>query len=377
MKTYVSFCLFFTFVILACSKSETTTDEIPVEESVEASYAVLISSDGVLKPQLINANAEEITLNLNESLLTEKNIPNLSTVNGSEFIQYHKDGNCNGKITYHDFKNNTNNEIAVFSDLNDCNLLATDIAKLNNSLFISYELTSDAPSSYFVRVIDLSDMEAGPIDVSLDKKPVGLSVANNRLFILTLDELVSNENSFSVMDISTQTLIHEAGLGYSVDRIFTDLQENIIIGYAELHSTINSSTLAIAYTQYENTMVAPNFSISESSNFDEDGRLFYPMNAGDNSAYPLVPAIYDFSKKLVTIYAYENFLTEAKRNIEYEIETTTVVGYDEKNGLMLVGYQKMNTADKEGGLLRIKLAPEPELVDNIDLDGVPYEIIVN
>ena len=68
---------------------------------------------------------------------------------------------------------------------------------------------------------------------------------------------------------------------------------------------------------------------------------------------------------------------EEDSNFEYEIETTTAVGYDEKNGLMLVGYKKLNIAANAGGIIRIKIAPEPMLIDNIDLDGVPIHIIVN
>jgi len=30
----------------------------------------------------------------------------------------------------------------------------------------------------------------------------------------------------------------------------------------------------------------------------------------------------------------------------------------------------------EGGLMRIKPVPEPAFIDNIDLDGVPYQIFI-
>ena len=60
---------------------------------------------------------------------------------------------------------------------------------------------------------------------------------------------------------------------------------------------------------------------------------------------------------------------------EYEIANTTMVGFDDSNGLLLVGYSKSTGAGK-GGLLRIKVAPEPELIDNIDLEGVPYTIYI-
>lgn len=375
MKTYFTFFTLCTLLIFACSKSENE----PLEDEntgIEADYVVLLNKDEVLKPQLLLADAETLSLNPAESSLLENTVPDLTYFDGSKFIQYHKDGNCAGQITTHDFKTDTSKTTPVFTDLNDCDLTATAIALSEKSVFVAYKMTSPNPNDYLVRIIDLSTSESTTIDITLDKKPVDLAVANNRLFVLTFDELITDENSLSVFDLSNNSLIHEMDLGYSVRRIFTDTQKNIIISYDELHTTLNSVNMSFEYTQYEDN-TAPKFSSATSSNFDLDGRLYYPMEPGENSSYPLVPAIYDFSKKLVVLYAYENFLTEQKRNFEYEIETTTAVGYDEENGLMLVGYKKMNTASKDGGLLRIRLAPEPALIDHIDLDGVPTKILVN
>lgn len=378
MKSYFTICTLFALVLFGCSKSDNGSDEDGEKKmtSIDADYVTLLSKNGNLKPQLLNANAELITLNPVESALAEKLIPDLSFIDGFNFLQYHSDGNCGGQVSIHNFNSDTTIEIPVFTDFNDCNLTTTSIAKFEDFIFISYEITSANPSSYLVRIIDASTVEMSSVDVTLDEKPVDLTFANNRLFILTVDELVTDENNLFVMDMSSKTLVHEMGLGYGVRRIFTDIEDNVIISYNELHTTLNSSTMAFEYTQYESG-TEPKFAASESSNFDLEGRIFYPMEPSSNSSYPLVPAIYDFSKKLVILYAYENFLTEAKRNFEYEIETTTAVGYDEKNGLMLIGYKKINSASKEGGLLRIKLAPDPAFIDNIDLDGIPVEIMIN
>ncbi len=380
MKTYTILCAIFALLIFSCSKSESVlvNDEEGENESpsIDVNYITLLSKNGFLKPQLLTANGEAIALNPTESSLAEKTIPDLSFVDGSYFMQYHKVGACAGELTTHDFNSDTTAEIAVFTDLNDCDLTATAIAKSGNLIFISYQVTSSNPSDYLVRIIDLNSSEFSAVDISLDNKPVDLAISNNRLFILIFDELITDEYNLTVLDISTKAFIHEMGLGNSVRRIFTDTKDNVVISYDELHTTLNSNTLDFVYTQYPNG-TAPEFGNTKSTNFDLEGRLFYPMDPSANSTYPLVPAIYDFSKKLVVLYAYENFLTEEERNFEYEIETTTGVAYDEKNGVMLVGYKKMSTADKEGGVLRIKLAPEPKLIDNINLDGVPIEIFIN
>jgi hypothetical protein len=58
---------------------------------------------------------------------------------------------------------------------------------------------------------------------------------------------------------------------------------------------------------------------------------------------------------------------------EYKIGDTTMASYDDTNSIMLVGYQKIDDESK-GGLLRIRLEPAPELLDNLDLEGVPYQL---
>lgn len=374
MKTYNIFYALLALVIVSCSKSDADELNIQKPQSTDADYVMLLSGDGMLSTQLLNANAEVITLNPAASSLVDKTIPNLSSMKGSSFLQYHKSDICGGILTQHDFNTDASTEIVVFEDLMDCDLTATAITSSTNSIFISYTLKNTNPDSYLVRIIDAKSTDFSFVDVILDKKPVDLAIANNNLFILTIDEQVTDENSISVLDLSSNTLIHEMGLGYDAQRIFKDGNDDIIISYEELHTTLNSSTMAVVYTQYE-TDTAPNFVNSTSNQFDVSGKLYYPSISGQHSTYAEIPAVYDFTKNLIILYAFENFLTESKRNIEFEIETTTAVGYDQENNLILIGYKKSGSS--KGGLLRVKPAPEPAFVDNIDLDGVPFEIIVN
>lgn len=374
MKTYNIFYALLALVIVSCSKSDGSAPEIENPQSTDADYVLLLSGDGMLSTQFLNANAEVITLNPAASSLAEKTIPDLSAMKDSSFLQYHKSDNCSGVLIQHDFSTDVSTEIVVFEDLLDCDLTATGITSSANSIFISYTLANTNPDSYMVRIIDAKSTDYSFTDVILDKKPVELAIANNKLFILTVDELVTDENSISVLDLSSNTLIHEIGLGYDALRIFKDGNDNIIISYEELHTTLNSSTMSVVYTQYENGK-APNFVNSTSNQFDGSGRLYYPAVSGQHSAYSKIPAVYDFTENLVVLYAFENFLTESKRDLEFEIETTTAVGYDQENNLILIGYKKTGSLNK-GGLLRVKPAPDPAFIDNTDLDGVPYEIIV-
>ncbi len=375
MKTYKIIYLLLALVVISCNKSDDNSGQGGDNNSVDADYTLLLNNGSMLSAQLLNANAKVVTLNPAQSTFIEKALPQLTYSKGTDFLTYHKTGDCVGKIIKHNFSTDTSSELEVFSDLGDCDLTATAIAQTNDQIFIGYEVESDpSPDGYLVRVISASAGNSF-VDITLDKKPVDLEIANNRLFILTLDVEVTDENSLSVMDLTSNTLIHEMGLGNDAQRIFRNNENDIIISYNELHTTLNSLTMEFVYTQYNNG-TEPEFATSDSNHFDLEGKLYYPMPPGSNSIYPVIPAVYDFSKNLVVLYAYENFLTEAKRNFEFEIKTTTTVSYDEKNNLILIGYEKMGSSNK-GGLLRIKPAPEPAFVDNLDLDGIPYGIFID
>lgn len=376
MKTYKIFFALCVLVLIGCETSDDGSESGDDGKNVNSDYAVIQEISGVLSTQFLNADSEKITLISKETSLTSKAIPQLRYANGSVFLQYHKNDNCSGTITKHDFATDQSTEIVVFKDLNDCELTATALVQTDDAIYISYALTNTNPDSYGVRVIDVNTADFSFVDVSVEKKPVDLAIANNRLFILTIDEQVTDENGVSVMDLANNSFIHEKDLGYDARRIFTNVQGNIVVGYDELHGNLNSETLAITYTQYEDE-TAPKFAFSSSRNFDNQGVLYYPSDPGTNSTYPLVASSYNFESDLVILYVYDELLSEEQRNFEYKIKTTSAVNFDSENSLVLVGYEKLE-GEKKGGLLRIKLNSMNEItaIDNIDLDGIPFEIFV-
>ena len=193
------------------------------QKSVDADYVTLLTNGSTLTTQLLNANAEVITLNPAESALTDKTIPQLTAIRGTTFFQYHKKSNCGGEITKHDFATDTMEEIDLFSDLGDCMLTANAISFSETSLYIAYELEIDAKThDYMVRVIDLNSTDFSFVDVPLSKKPVDLALANNRLFILTHDIEVSDENFLYAMDLNSNSLIHEMNLGFRARPYFCE-----------------------------------------------------------------------------------------------------------------------------------------------------------
>lgn len=373
MKTYNIGYVLLALAISSCSKTDGVSGGEETQKSVDADYAVVLDNGNEFSTQLLNANAEMISLNLAESAFSNNLKPQLSFSKGSKFVQYFKTGDCSSTVIVHDFSTDRSEEYLQFDDLNDCMLTANAVSLVENQLFIGYELaTSETEKEYMVRSIDLNSNASNVIDVALPKKPLGLTVASNRLFILTLDEQITEENSLSIFDISNNTLIDELSLGYGAQRIFTNKNQEIIISYEELHSTLNSSDLTLVYTQYIDGN-EPNFAQSNSLNMDDRGLLYYLYDS--QSTYPTIAGVYDFSKQLVTGYDFENFLTEEQRNVEFAIERATAVVYDPKNNLILIGYKKLGAAN-EGGLMRIKPVPDPGFIDNIDLEGIPYEIIV-
>jgi len=375
MKTYSIIYALLALVVIGCSKS---SDSHPIEEIEEkenffnADYILLQGSNGVLSSQLLKSSETRIDLSPAES--TFSNVPffDVLFLKESIFANYTKLTDCSGQVTVHDFSDDTSNIVAVFDDLIECNLSVTSITVEGNMLYISYVLEETSIiNKFYVRAIDLSVSEDNIVDIELDKKPLQMVFTSGKLFILTIDLEITDEHSLTVIDGASTTVIHEIDLGYDVEQIFSDTNQNMIISYQELHTVLNSNTMSVEYTSYEDGK-EPMFSDFKFNCFDSQGRLFYKRPIED-AVYSNIPAIYDFSNNLAILYFYENFLTASQLEFEYKIGDTTMVSYDEANSIMLVGYQKTDDENK-GGLLRIQLEPAPKLLDNLDLDGVPYQI---
>ncbi|MRH99779.1 hypothetical protein GH721_04455 [Kriegella sp. EG-1] len=382
MKTYNLFYALLACAILSCSKSDTNNEGNGgdgVTSGADASYNLLVKDNGQLSSTLINATAEVLIKNPATSAFEDISIPDLVYSDQSIFTTYHKDTNCGGVISQFDFTDNTMTTIDLFTELSDCNLNVTAITHSNDKFYLTYHL--DDSNNYFIRIIDSSITESNFIDVPLKSEsydptyiPKELVFANEKLFILGHDASATDEYHLLIMGSSNNTLMSDINLGFEVKQIFKNPSENIIVSYNNLHSEVNSSTLKIKYTNY-NESTAPNFINSKYNYFDKNGRMYYEMPPGDHSSYAIIPAVYDFDNQLAILYAYENFLTEAQSIFEFKIENTTMVSYDDKNDFIIVGYKKMESANK-GGILRIKPAPEPALIDNLDVDGIPYKLYV-
>ncbi len=369
------FYMVFVLVFVGCSKTAGDGDLTDPEVIAgNADYTLLMSSDGQLESQLLNATSETLLFNTGENKFATVPLPDLTYKEGSKLMLYHTQVDCSGEITTYDFNDQSTQKLPVFNELPNCAVEATAIGRSETKVFLGYVLAEvGQPKKYMVRVIDDNATESTYIDVPLDTKPIQFIVANNRLFILTFDEEISDENGIVVIDLASNTLIYENNLGYNVRQLLKNNDGNILICYDGLHTIFNSTTMGAQYVNY-GVGTAPNFSTSKSIHLDLEGKLYFERPTGEE-VHPHIPAIYDFEISTTHIYLFENFLTQEQVEQEFEIGDTTLVNYDATNNLLLVGYKKTGDATK-GGLLRIKLNPDPELVDQIDLDGVPYDIFL-
>ncbi|MCJ7467167.1 MAG: hypothetical protein MUO53_10810 [Maribacter sp.] len=373
MKTYSMFYMVFVLVFFGCSKTggeDGNSD--PEVIAGEADYTLLMTSNGQLESQRLNATAETLLINTGENKFGALPLPDLTYKEGSKLTMYHAKVDCSGEITTYDFSDQSTQQNVVFNDIPNCAVVATAIVRSETKVYVGYVLAEiDQPKKYMVRVIDGNASEYSYVDVPLDKKPIQFILANNRLFILTFDEEITDENGMVVIDMDTNSLIYENNLGYNVRQLLKNKDGNLLICYDGLHTVFNSATLGVQYVNY-GLGSEPNFSSSQSIHFDLEGKLYFERPTGEE-LHPNIPAIYDFNLSTTYLFIFENFLTQEQVEFDYEIGDTTMVGYDTSNNLLLIGYRKTGDLGK-GGLLRIKLNPDPELVDQIGLDGIPIDI---
>ncbi len=378
MKTYnVFYALLLLFLIGCSSNDDGQNDGNNNNNGVDADYSILTTNSGILSGTLLNASLETITLNPQASPFGNTSEPLLTSREGMEFSYYSKNSDCSGTLRSFNFGDSVTQETSVFEDLTDCTLVATALAHAENSFYIAYKIPPGGgkPIGYFIRTIDMDAPAPNFIDVELDREPIQIRLSNNHLFILTKDAADGDKNALLVLDASTNELIHEVNLDFNVKKIHNTTENNVLVSYDDLHLVIDSATMAIVSTVRYEVGKEPNFADSETNYFDATGRLYFQRPSGTNSEHPTIPAVFDFSTNTSFLYIYELFLSDSQRQFEFEIGDTSMVSYDAKNDLILIGYQKSSNPNL-GGLLRLKPVPNPEFIDNIDLDGVPYDIFV-
>ncbi|MFD0797540.1 hypothetical protein ACFQZJ_08720 [Maribacter chungangensis] len=354
--------------LLGCSASDDGSQDN--EMALRATeYNVLFSSASGPYTKKIAANPEGLHLNDTESISFSTMAPSITHREGSKIIMYQNTGDCDGNIVFYDFEDTTEFSTPVFSDLSSCTLGVTAVTQQDNTVFLSYVIDVTAKEQvFFIRSFDLNTNTHK--DYVLNKKPVKLAVSGAKLFVLTWDEHRTEKNALTILDIKENIEILEMDMGFNVGTMFKKTNGDIIVAYPDAHTTIDGNSLASTYTKYT-TGTEPHFFNSEQRTFDATGNMYYLRSVALNNQPKASPAMHDFDKNSTVLYYFENFLNEAQLRVEYNVKQATTVSYDDVNNLIVIGYQKNNSA---GGVIRITPAPDLKLVDNFDLQDIPLLI---
>ncbi|WP_157473123.1 hypothetical protein [Eudoraea adriatica] len=363
--------------LIGCSDNtdgyQESKEEFP---NLDATYSLLFETNGLLSLIKLSANAEAIFPDPGISEFESILLPSVTYRNGDEISLFHSLADCSGNISLYNFKNDALKKTVVFDDLRNCDLIVHALAHYGNMFYIGYEVpgTGAKETLYYARIIDSSPTEPEFFDIEIDKKPLQAIVSNNRVFVLSEDMEDSYRNYLLVYDTQEEEFTADINLGFEAQKLFKSDDGNIIVSYPEMHNFVSSSTMAIVKTTRYEEGKEPGFADSEASFSDEQGNLYYSMQTDySGTSYPNIPAVYDFQTNTAILYYYENFLSEQEQLVEFKIGSTTMVSYDAKNNLVLIGYKKAGDPDK-GGLLRIRPIPNPAFIDNIDVNGVPFQL---
>ncbi|MEX0272864.1 MAG: hypothetical protein AB3N16_00630 [Flavobacteriaceae bacterium] len=358
--------------LVSCTKSNDAAPEVEEpDRGIEREYLINLVYNGEITVQSLTVDATEMEPSAETPRFDAIPVPDLVFREGASMSFSRATGNCDAEFYINDYGALTTASMNLFGDLEGCSLSVTAVAHGQNTLFTGYG-TEDGnkANGYYVRI---SRNGKAPVDVALDKKPIMFAPMGGKLFVLTHDVDITDENGLSVIDLGNHTLLHEQNLGYGAQKIFAHPQGSLIIGYEELHTKMDPGTYSVTYVNYgEDTR--PDFVKSTFLECDAAGKLYYALPYA-NAKHSVVPAVFDFSSNTTTIYKFENFLTEEQMDTLYNIERATMVAYDGANNLILIGYRKAGDLDS-GGIIRIKPVPEPAFVDHINVPGVPYNLFV-
>tara|TARA_R110002051_G_scaffold56046_9_gene104008 strand:+ start:4143 stop:5267 length:1125 start_codon:yes stop_codon:yes gene_type:complete len=374
MKTYnLVVCFVLAFSYVSCDKSSTINSEIE-ENGIAANYTVFLSGNDQLNAVQLSTFNDELVVD--SELSTFTSIPSrYKKFRTSTDISFYYTSNCQGYIQRYNAINDDVQVLDVFSNIDPCTIDVTSIAHTDQYVMIAYEMELlGKDKQRAVRIFSNNETSESYMELNLDKKPIDLISSRNRLFVLTLNEFVTDEFHLSVFDLTSNEELIELDLGFNANKLFKNGLEQVIISYPELHTTIDPITLNKTYTNYgENT--EPGFMTSKDSYLDSKGTMYFIKDSPTSTVHT-VPAIYDFQTNNTVVYLFENILSETELNVKYNIGSTSAIAHDDNNKYMLIGYQKKNQTSK-GGILRVSTAPEFKIIDNIDLDGVPQSIFVN
>lgn len=363
-------------LLWSCSNPEDGPMPLPVDEGVTTQYSIIISKDGEWKHSGLEANAISLHTISESHMFLPLATPDLSyrDTNSLSFLRRLPD--CGAEVHYWDPETGSRAWEDVFGNAPSCERQYLAIAHSRDSMSVAYSMPDAGMKGalYYVRTWSLAGGNTSYQDTSLEKEPQQLVWAANRLFVLAYDP-ATGKNSLLALPGHNGEPETELDLGQEVLKVLKTSSGQLLVSYRTRHLVLDAHSLdAVSRVSYT-AGKEPYFGDSDNDYFAPSGLLYYAMpSPAGGTAIAHIPGVYDFSKYTAYLYYYENFLS-AERIAQYGIGDTRSVAFDPHNGLLLIGYQKSG-ADGKGGLLRIKPVPDPEFIDQTDLDGIPEYLIV-
>ena len=363
-------------MLSSCSKSEDNAGTPPVDSGVATEYTIFLEQDGEISSTGINADALSLSQGSNQITGLPGGSPEITYRDGNSFSFLRVLPDCNPEIRHLSSSGPLREPHEPFGDPPDCESRFISLAHSGEYVFIGYSSPGAGTGEilYNIRILALNNSNAPLPMIALENEPLQLIWSNDRLFVLDYD-IVSGKYTLTPYNI--QNGASEAGLdlGTGVVKVLKNPTGQLLVSYEGRHLVVDAASLQIISRVLYSDGKDPRYGLSPATYFDPSGVLYYAMPTEFiNTSFAHIAGVYDFSKHTAYLYYFENYLS-AESIALYGIGDTRSVAFDHHNGLLLIGYEKAGTSGK-GGLLRIKPVPDPEFIDQTDLDGVPLHLIV-
>lgn len=375
MKNYLLFALAIV-LFFGCSKNDNgqiSEDEKQFELS-ESQYTLVLNNNSITSTKLIEATAKSLLLS------SEQN--NFGSIPTPDFVYRSKQmftslsfSNCLANVVQYDFLNNSKLNFTVFAENENCNITLKAIAHSEKHVFVAYEEYDEEQlkTCYKLRKIVAANPDVFN-DIELNAKIIDMAFTANDVYVLLEND--DGKNYLLAMDQDSEETLLNMNLDFGALNILENPNKNILVVYDAMHLIIDKTTrTSISETRYDQN-TKPKFSNSKIKSFDSKGKLYYAIPLESDENISDVPSVFDFDKNLTVMYYYENFLSEENRKKVFRIGKTTMMAYDHENEFVIIGYRRHDDKNK-GGIIRIKPVPNPEFIDQIDVDGVPTNIFIN
>lgn len=369
MRTFLPVLLAGLWLFISCTSDatgEAPKDEQP-DSGIATSYSIFLEENGTYSLQDISADALDFEA-LGTVDVSAMAAPLFSDIEQSVFGILLPGTNC--EVDVLTYTPQASSKHSILTGLDAC---AIDIIGFAQSLQASYILYKrEDPISFALRysVRRISADGTDFTDSELPGRALDLDFSSGKLFVLTY--LSGSESESALLefnpDLSGTPEIHPVSTG---GKLLTSLgTDRLLLGYEDAHQIYNSATMSLVDNILYQPGTEPGFTYERPLSDPSGNILYYLFDDPQTTDKERIAAIYESNRRTLVLYLVENFLSPDQREFQYDVGAVTAVGYDAANGLLIIGYARATRAN-QGGLLRLKLEPEFQFLDQLDLPAVP------